>query len=668
MNISAMGHFNLFLCTVLSLWGIEITRGQETLLSPNGRISITASLSADGSPKYRVGLKSENGTASQVIDGSSIGLITSFRNQEEATVQQDFTRALKLVGSERRRVEDDYELKVGKRLLNHAVANEMSLLFQAESGRQMRVDFRAYDEGVAFRYVLLEDKDPKVSRVYHTVEKELTEFNLGTQGKHFGQPYDRATTYSPGYETPYLVSGLPIGTATDPKLGIGWGFPSLFELPAAWVLLHEVGPYGKYHAMHLDANPEGGVYRVVPPPANEAAGNGAVTASNPLPWTLPWRMIAVSGDLAGIVESNLVFHLAEPSRVPDTGWIKPGTASWSWLSDHDSSRNEATLKKFIDFSAEMGWRYSLVDANWNTISDTVIENLVGYGRERGVGLFFWYNSGGANNWVQEEPRNLMSERSVRRAEFAKLKRLGVKGVKIDFFQSDKQILMEQYIGILEDAAEFEIMVNFHGCTMPRGWERTFPNLMSMEAVRGAETYTFGGPAYGKLAPGQNTVLPFTRNVIGSMDFTPVDFSIFKAGRTTTNTHEAALAVVFESGILHLSDSVEAYKSLPENYQNYLRNVPAVWDETRLVAGYPGKLAVLARRSGHTWYIAGINGEDTAKSVRLKLPFQPKGGGMMLYDTTNPKEFASKEIELGQPNEIEVTFQPFGGVVLIVEAR
>ncbi len=663
-----MGRFNLFLCVGFFLCGIEKTHGQEALLSPNGKISIAASLGADGGLDYQVGLKSENGAAVQVVDGSSIGLITSFRNQEEAIVQQDFTKALKLVGSERRRVEDDYELKVGKRIQNHAVANEMSLTFQTEDGRQMRVDFRAYDEGAAFRYVLLEDKDLKVSRIYHTVVRELTEFNLGTTGKHFGQPYDRATTYSPGYETPYLVSGVPIGTAADPKLGIGWGFPSLFELPGAWALLHEVGPYGRYHAMHLDANPEGGVYRVVPPPANEAAGHGEVTASNPLPWTLPWRMIAVSGDLAGIVESNLVFHLAEPSRVPDTGWIKPGTASWSWLSEHDSSRNEATLKKFIDFSAEMGWPYSLVDANWNTISETAMTDLVGYAREKGVGLFFWYNSGGANNWVQEEPRNLMSERSVRRAEFAKLKQLGVKGVKIDFFQSDKQILMEQYIGILEDAVEFEIMVNFHGCTMPRGWERTFPNLMTMEAVRGAENYTFGGPAYGKLAPAHNTALPFTRNVIGSMDFTPVDFSIFKSGRFTSNAHEAALAVVFESGILHLSDSVEAYKALPKDYQNYLRNVPAVWDETRLVAGYPGKLAVLARRSGPTWYVAGINGEDTAKTIRLKLPFQPKGEVVMLYDTESRKEFASKKIELGGSSELEVTFQPFGGLVLVAEAQ
>jgi hypothetical protein len=262
----------------------------------------------------------------------------------------------------------------------------------------------------------------------------------------------------------------------------------------------------------------------------------------------------------------------------------------------------------------------------------------------------------------------MHERSARRTEFAKLKRLGVKGVKIDFFQSDKQFVMEQYIAILEDAAEFQIMVDFHGCTVPRGWERTFPNLMSMEAVRGAETYTFDGSTYGKLAPGQNTVLPFTRNVIGSMDYTPVDFSIFKSERLTSNAHEVALAVIFESGLLHLSDSVESYKSLPEAYQKYLRTVPCVWDETRFVAGHPGKFVVLARRSGRTWYLAGINGEDSLRTVRVKLPFQPKGQAVMLYDTENRKEYSSKQIELDPSGEIELALQPFGGVVLVSESR
>ena len=346
-----------------------------------------------------MGLKSANGTALRIVDSSSVGLVTSFRNQEESVVVRDFTKGLELVGNERRRVEEDYELKVGKRLRNHAVANEMSLTFRKEDGCRMRVDFRACDDGVAFRYVLLEDKNPKINGLQHTVEKELAEFNLDTKGRHFGQPYDKATTFSPGYETPYPAAGVPIGTAADPAQGVGWGFPSLFELPGAWVLLHEVGPYGNYHAMHLDPNPEHGVYRVVPPPADEAAGLGEVRPGGTLPWTLPWRMISVSEGLAGIVEFNLVYHLAEPSRVADIGWIKPGTVSWSWLSDHDSSRNEATLRKFIDLSAVMGWPYSLVDANWNTISEKAMKDLVDYARKKGIGLFFWYNSGGLHNWV-----------------------------------------------------------------------------------------------------------------------------------------------------------------------------------------------------------------------------------------------------------------------------
>jgi hypothetical protein len=210
------------------------------------------------------------------------------------------------------------------------------------------------------------------------------------------------------------------------------------------------------------------------------------------------------------------------------------------LSDHDSSRNLDTLKKFIDFSAEMGWPYSLVDANWNLISDDSMEQLVAHAEKKGVDLLFWYNSGGSNSFVTEEPRNRMHERKVRRAEFAKLQKLGVKGVKVDFFHADKQFMIQRYLGILEDAADHKIMVVFHGCTIPRGWARTWPNLMSMEAVRGAETYTFGStPDYGKLAPRQNTLLPVTRNVIGSMDYTPVVYSKQMIARHTTNAHETA---------------------------------------------------------------------------------------------------------------------------------
>lgn len=656
----------LALCSALALGPAFAL--EEAVVSPDGRLVLTSTFGADQSLRYRVSLKSDTGESRPVVGDSAIGLVTSFRDQNGGLIRRDFTRALECEGTTRRKAVDEYQLKVGKRLANRAEFNELSLTLRNAAGAKLRVDFRAYNEGVAFRQHVLAEANPKLNAIYHTVEREVAEFNLGTAGTHFGQPYDKAGVYFPAYETPWLTSGVPAGTACDPQLGTGWGFPSLFELPAAWVLLHEVGPYGDYHAMHLGANPENGIYQIVPPLAEEAGGLGENKAAHPLPWSLPWRMIAVSEEPAGIVESNLVFHLAEPCRVKDASWIKPGCVSWSWLSDHASSRNEAALRKFIDFSARMGWPYSLVDANWNTIRESALEDLTRYAAAKGVGLLFWYNSGGPHNWVQEEPRNLMHERSARRAEFAKLRRLGVKGVKIDFFQSDKQFVMRQYVEILEDAAEFHIMVDFHGCTIPRGWERTFPNLMTMEAVRGAENYTFGGSTYARLAPSQNALLPFTRNVIGSMDYTPVGFSFFTSKRVTTNAHEAALAVIFESGLQHFSDSVESYQSLPAPYQDYLRNIPSVWDETRLLAGYPGRFVVLARRSGSAWHVAGINGEAAPRTVKLKLPFLPKGGSTLLHDTEHPGEFASKPLPLDPAGETELTLRPFGGFVLVPTVR
>jgi len=398
-------------------------------------------------------------------------------------------------------------------------------------------------------------------------------------------------------------------------------------------------------------------------------GFGRAFPASPLPWTLPWRFILVSEDLGDIAESNMVFHLAEPRRIENTGWIQPGVASWSWLSDHDSSRNLDSLKLFIDFSAEMGWPYSLVDANWNLISDDSMEQLVAHAEKKGVDLLFWYNSGGSNSFVTEEPRNRMHERKVRRAEFAKLQKLGVKGVKVDFFHADKQFMIQRYLGILEDAADHEIMVVFHGCTIPRGWARTWPNLMSMEAVRGAETYTFGStPDYGKLAPRQNALLPVTRNVIGSMDFTPVVYSRQMIARHTTNAHETALAVLFESGIQHIGEGVETLRTLPEDYLGFFRNLENVWDETRFVTGYPSRDMVLARRHGEKWYVAGVNGEDEEKTLSLDLSFigRSKIEGMLLYDGDDPAGFASKRVayDAGQP--VEMPLKPRGGFTLILD--
>lgn len=616
------------------------------ITSPNEQLVLTVQPTEEKGLEYQVRW---NGDVEPIVDWSPLGLVTSHKQHEgdgEKTMR-DFSKDLSFISRKDTAIQEEYELLVGKCLKNTATARQTSLVFKNADGEKLQLDLRAYNGGVAFRYTVLPETAAKLNHLYHTVEEEKTAFSMGTEGTHFGQGFDVMRTFTPAYERPYAAR--PIGTPVDPKEGSGWSFPSLFELPQGWALLHDSGYDGQYHIMHLSADPKGGVYKVQEPPANEAGGMGSTKASSTLPWTLPWRFINVSKDLAGIVESNMVFDLAEPSKIKDTSWIKPGTVSWSWLSDHDSSRDEAKLKQFIDLAAEMNWPYSLVDANWNTISDTIMEDLVAYGKSKGVDMLFWYNSGGPHNWVQEEPRNLMHEPVARRKEFARLQKLGVKGVKIDFFQSDKQFVVQQYTEILRDAADFKILVNFHGCTAPRGWERTWPNLMTMESVRGSENYTFDSEPYAHLAPAQNTMLPFTRNVIGAMDFTPVCFSHFVQPHVTTNAHELALAVIFESGFLHPADSVEGYQSIPEDWKDFLRTVPTVWDETELIDGYPGKYVVLKRSRGEKSYIAGINGQAEAITVSVD------GKGKLLSD--------SETISFSGG---DITIPANGGFVLILD--
>jgi hypothetical protein len=377
-----------------------------------------------------------------------------------------------------------------------------------------------------------------------------------------------------------------------------------------------------------------------------------------LPWNSPWRVLIV-GTLSEIVQSTLVQTLAAPAAF-DGGWVRPGRASWSWLSDHDSSQDAAKLTDFVDLAAEMGWEYSLVDANWNRIPEEQFSRLLSHAAEKNVGLFLWYNSGGSNNAVTEAPRNLMADRALRRAEFARISRLGIRGVKVDFWHSDKQFMMQRYLDLLADAADFKLLVNFHGSTIPRGWERTYPNLMTMEAVRGHEFYTFKSkPDYGELAPSQNALVPFMRNVVGPMDSTPVVFVPKLIARLTTMGHEAALGVVYESGIQHFSDATKAYRALPSDWKTYLSTLPTAWDETRLLDGYPGQYAVLARRKGDRWWVGAINGSAQPRNLVLDLSFI--SGPMTILSDRNGEPASSR---LGRKSSATaVKLAPYGGVVL-----
>ena len=633
------------------IWILSITacsKGENhwQLSSLGENLKIDLSLE-DGKLSYVTSIQ-KNDSFVVVIKKSSLGIIRK---------DADFTGSLSFVKKgEIKRIDERYKLVTGKAHDQHNLANELTVTFGLPSGELVDIVLRAYNDGVAFRYQFPEDKNGAFE-----VTGEITGFNI-PEGKAWIEPYDDVTKWTPAYEL-FYESEVPIGEDSPQKNG--WCFPALFHTNNVWILLTEAGLDGDFYGAHLNPLAKGGLYTIRMPEKEEAM---EVYAQNPiahtLPWVTPWRVIIIGSELNTIIASNLVTDLSPASRIKNTSWIKPGRASWSWLSDANSPQDFFKLKNFVDLAVAMNWEYSLVDANWNKMKGGDIQQLVEYAHSKNIGILLWYNSGGPHNAVEEEVRDRMHMPDIRRAEFAKLQQWGVKGVKIDFFQSDKPGMMQLYKDILEDAAHYEIMVNFHGCTIPRGWSRTYPNLMSMEAVRGAECYTFSD-SYPENAPVNNTILPVTRNVVGSMDYTPVLFSDMKFPHITSYGHELALSILFETGLLHFADKAESFTSLPESPKTFLKNVPVTWDETRHVAGYPGKEMVLARRDGDTWYVAGINGENKEKEISLSLPFLSEGQhtAELITDGASARSFSSQSLKLNSRQALDLPMIPHGGFVL-----
>ena len=572
-----------------------------SLSSPDGRNTITVSRTADGRVAFRV---ARDGRL--LLAESPLGI---------RRADQTFDAGLAFVSeSPTRTIDERYAMPFGKRKDHHVVGRERTVTFANAAGAKLELVLRAHDDGVAFRY-----RFPDTATGPKTVTRELTGFHVPAGATAWMMPQQEVGKYSPAYEDFYRE--VPAGTNSERP--DGWSFPALFRTGTRWMLITESAVDETYCGSHLAQDASGGIYRIKFPDPKEGLGVGKSEPESPLPWTMPWRVVIV-GDQAGrILESDLVDDLAPATSFTSTSWIKPGRAAWSWWSKSDSPRHAKDLNAFTDLAADMGWEYALVDANWNEMQTGTIDEVIAHAKAKNVGLLFWYNSGGPHNDVTEAPRDRMFTREARREEFAKLKAWGVKGVKVDFWHSDKQDRIKQYRDVLRDAADFQLMVNFHGCTVPRGWSREFPNLIGMEAVFGAEQYKFRD-FYPAGAPRHNTILPFTRNVVGPMDFTPVTFSDAKYPHVTTNAHELALSVIFENGVQHMADSVESYRGLPPEAKSFLSQVPAAWDETRVLSGEPGKTLVIARRDRGVWYIGGINGTDAAVTFEGNASFLKDG--------------------------------------------
>ncbi len=616
-----------------------------TLASPDGTLHFDLRLEPDGSLRYAV-FRSERAERRPILEWSPLGVTRR---------DQAFLTGLKFAtATSPASIDDSYVAVHGKRRTIRHRANEFVVSFVNATGSPMDLIARVSDDGAAFRY-----RFPGKDTATLTVESEATGFAVPAGSPGWLLPRMPAGKYTPAYED--LFVKIMAGAAAPTSAG--WDYPALFSVAkgSGWLLITEAGLEDTYAGTRLDSQPTGGVYRVRLPEPGEGRGVGPVEPSSTLPWTLPWRVLIVGRTLATVFESTLVDDLSPPAVVADTSWIRPGRASWSWWSDDDSPKSETALTSFIDFGAEMGWEYSLIDANWNLMDPAALARVLARGREKSVGMLLWYNSGGPHNEVTEQPRDRMHLRDVRRKEFAMLREWGVKGVKVDFWQSDKQDRIHQYLELLRDAADFHLMVDPHGCTLPRGWSRTYPHLMSMEAVAGAEQYKFNKD-YASKAAWHNTVLAFTRNIVGPMDYTPVTFSDAKFPHLTTYGHELALSIVFESGLLHFADSVAAYRALPNFALDVLKAVPAAWEETKLLAGEPGTLVVVARKGADGWYIAGISGQETRQTVRVDLSVLGPGLHTLsiVTDGSGPRALVSETRTVKAGEMLTVDLLPRGG--------
>ncbi len=644
---------------VLSALALNVVYGESTpsdLTITNEAKTLRFTLSFDaGKASYHVDHLAPSGEITPVLESSPLGLTRT---------DIDFTTGLSCVSATAATlVEDDYTLAVGKQLKVHSRGIERTFTLHNNTGIRLDLAVRAYRDGVAFRYGL-----PGHGSQLLQISGESTGFKLPAQGRVWMQPYSKVGIWSPAYEADY-VNGVPTGTAAPESEG--WALPLLSQANKLWVLITETGLEPDYFGVHLEQKAEQGLYRVRLPENPETFGVAPQPASITLPWVSPWRVIIVASQPASIAESTLVTDLARPSELKDTSWIKPGMASWSWWSDMSSPRDYAKLVASIDVAAKMGWQYCLLDLGWPYMTGGNVEQIAAYAKTKGVGLILWYNSGGKKNLSpedksQQDPdRDILSDPIIRDAELTRIAALGIKGIKVDFMQSDKQFVIAQYHDILRDAAKHRLMVDFHGCTIPRGWQRTYPNLISMEGVRGAEQYW--DKTFAENAQTFHTIYVFTRNAIGPMDYTPTIFTDVAATNPqiqphlTTNPHELALLIVFDSGVQHVVDHAASLVTQPDFVQDYLHGLPTVWDETHVIAGAPGELAVLARRQGSTWYLAGINGEKIAKTIKVSLAFLNAPAEVSLItDGARPHDFAHRTFTAKATDELELNLSARGG--------
>jgi hypothetical protein len=640
------------LCIILLLWPV-LTPARE-VHSPDGRLRVSLQWN-DGRISYGVTYNDK-----VVLEPSPLGLETSIGS---------FAEGLTPVREETRRVDETYTLSHAKASRVHYVANELVCICTNSGGDTLRIIFRAADHDIALAYRISSGK-----HTHATVERELTGFDFPAHTTTFITPQapwgEGWMRTKPSYEEEY-TRDEPVGAPS--RYGIGYTFPALFRLGSdGWALLSETGVSSRYAGTRLGEGTAEGLYTIAFPQPEENHGAGDATVTAALPLLTSWKTITVGETLKPIVETTAAYDVVAPLYTPSRTY-GAGRATWSWVVWQDDSINYDDQVTFIDLAAELHFEYVLIDNWWDRrIGRERMAELVGYARSKGVGVILWYNSNGAWNDAPQTPRDCMDTAPARHREMAWLRAIGAEGVKVDFFGGDKQVTMKLYEDILTDANAYGLSVNFHGATLPRGWERMYPNHITSEAAMVSENLIFNQYWTDREAY-TSTILPFTRNAVCGMDFGPVFFNkrlsrhqTHGTIRKTTDAFQLATLVIYQSAIQHTGVTPNNPGELPDYALNFLREAPAAWDETRFVDGYPGEYIVLARRRGEIWYIAGSHAGAQSRTLTLDLPWLAGREVTIIKDEADRTAgFATATVD--RKGRLRVTMQSLGGVVIRAKA-
>ncbi|MCA0364448.1 MAG: glycoside hydrolase family 97 protein [Bacteroidetes bacterium] len=636
----------LKILALILVYSISAYSQKVSFESPNQKIKVEL-FSGDNSQTGEWFLKvfyNSDSAKSEILPKIILGLS---RNDQDFFKELTFVKSVKPIT-----INEQYTMPFGKKSNRSNVANEVVVSFENPSKSKLNVILRAYNDGLTFRYEFPEKQGSFI------IKDEFTSYHIPKETKRWMEKWNPAN------------EGLYAVTNNDKIVQQEYCYPALFNSPdkSGWFLLHEADLNETYCGTKLSNVADIDQYKLTFPDPKDGRGMGESNPKINLPWKSPWRVIHI-GSLATIVESTLTEDVSSPATIKNSEWIKPGKVSWNYWSSNHGTKDYKIVCDFADLAAEMNWPYTLLDWEWDSMSNGGnLEDALKYIHSKGIKPLMWFNSGGNHTWVPSTPKDRMLTHENRVEEFTKLKKLGVAGVKVDFFESEKQDMIKYYLDILEDAAQFEMLVYFHGCLVPRGWSRTYPNLVTYEAVRGAEWYN-NGPEFTATAPEHNTILPFTRNVVGAMDYTPVTFTNSQYPHITSYGHELALSVIFESPLQHLADRPEGYRELPEAAKTFLKDVPASWDSTLLIDGYPGQGVTMARKKGEQWYLGGINAsERKEKTKTIKLDFLKEGTkykATIITDGIHDKDFNTSYLSVEKTGSIDVKMLRRGGFVIML---